>query len=138
MLRNQLLIRASLSVCRTSCSSSHVSSLKTACCWDFEILFKSSFGPLSGKTIKNYIKYICNVTVHLTLTSFIEFVFYGMAAMPFPCNGILLIQSILPRVFLVFTLNCASFIFNFSFFYGKKKKCNQTANSDLHVKHLKE
>ena len=33
-----------------------------------------------------------------------------MAAMPFPCNGIVLIQGNLPKVILVFTLKYASFI----------------------------
>ena len=35
---------------------------------------------------------------------------FGMAAMPFPFNGILLIQDNLPRVFPMFTLNYASFL----------------------------
>ena len=34
---------------------------------------------------------------------------FGMAAMPFPCNGILLIQGILPRIFPMYTLRQASF-----------------------------
>ena len=33
-----------------------------------------------------------------------------MAAMPFPCNGFLLIQGNLPRVILVFTMKYASFL----------------------------
>ena len=33
-----------------------------------------------------------------------------MAAMPFPCNGILLIKGNLPRILPVFTLSYASFL----------------------------
>ena len=34
---------------------------------------------------------------------------FGMAAMPLPCNGILLIQGNLPRIFKMSTLRQASF-----------------------------
>ena len=40
--------------------------------------------------------------------------------MPFPCNGIVLIQGNLPRVILVFTLDYASFLipyFNLLFYF---------------------
>ena len=37
----------------------------------------------------------------------------GMAAMQFPCNGIVLIQGNLPRVTLEYTLNYASFLIHY-------------------------
>ena len=48
-------------------------------------------------------------------------IFFGMAAMPFPCNGILIIQENLARVFPILTLNNASFpipYLNFIYFIG--------------------
>ena len=43
---------------------------------------------------------------------------FGMVAMPFPCNGILLVHSNLLRVFLVFTLHYASLIIPFFNLWG--------------------
>ena len=44
---------------------------------------------------------------------------FGMAAGPFPCNYILLVQGSLPRVFPVFTLNYASLLIPYFNFHGQ-------------------
>ena len=42
---------------------------------------------------------------------------FGMAAMPFPCNGILLIQGNLLRIFPMSTLRQASFLSSISNYF---------------------